>query len=136
MKKNILFYFFIFYSISIVAQETVRKAEGQCGTMDRLEQKFKSDPALKTRFEQKRNQFNKFLREGSFAAARRDGTGSNQRVVYTIPIVFHIVLPNRRLLLTGKYKLNLIHLTKRSPLLTGIHQKFHLTLNLFLATPA
>ena len=79
-----------------MAQKSNRIIEEQCGTMPRLASKFERNPALKTRFEQQRTQFNTALREGNYIRARRadSNVSANNRMIYTIPVVFHIVLKN------------------------------------------
>ncbi|MEJ7680779.1 MAG: hypothetical protein WKG06_23590 [Segetibacter sp.] len=64
--------------------------------MQRLEARFERNPELKTRFEQQKTEFNKALREGIYISARGadSNEGANNRTIYSIPVVFHIVLKN------------------------------------------
>lgn len=65
-------------------------AQDRCGTMELLEQKFKSDPALKLRFNNRESQFQEDVRQ---RIARMKSSKTNE--VMTIPVVFHIVLQNQ-----------------------------------------
>src|SRR5688572_3770813 len=73
--------------ISVKGQELQR-----CGSVERLQQKFKGDRHLQLRFEQERSEFNKSIESGYFInrgnAARLEGN------IYVIPVVVHIVLPD------------------------------------------
>ena len=68
----------------------------QCATMTRLETKFESNPSLKNIFDQQLKTFNRKVdqkntrSQNTNEAANAKGTATT----YTIPVVFHIVLPN------------------------------------------
>lgn len=65
--------------------------EPKCGTMPRLEVRFNANPQLKASFEEQKNQFNRVMRENNAALS---GNANRVSAIYTIPIVFHIVLTN------------------------------------------
>ncbi|MBE7172193.1 MAG: choice-of-anchor J domain-containing protein [Williamsia sp.] len=58
--------------------------------MQRLEERLERDPALRARFEAQRTQFNRTVQERSAAI----GNANKVAAVYTIPVVFHVVLTN------------------------------------------
>lgn len=68
----------------------------QCATMTRLETKFERNPSLKNIFEQQLRTFNRAAdqknarSQNTGGVANAKGTATN----YTIPVVFHILLPN------------------------------------------
>ncbi len=76
---------------SLFAQSAERIVEEKCATMQRLETRLNRDPALRAKFEEERNRFNRLVKARSAAAANQ---GSRTAAIYTIPVVFHIVLPN------------------------------------------
>lgn len=94
--KVLFFCIIIFVTLPALAQKSYRTITERCGTMQRLEQKFESNPGLKIEFEQQQTEFNKALREGVYTLANRTATqrDADTRTVYNIPIVFHIVLNN------------------------------------------
>ncbi len=97
MTWKVLFLFIILaITLSASAQKSSRIITERCGTMQRLEQKFESNPELKIKFELQRTEFNKALREDKYTPVTRAATmqGADTRTVYNIPIVFHIVLNN------------------------------------------
>lgn len=65
-------------------------AQGQdrCGTMPALEAAFKNDPALRARFEQQELDLQRFI------ATRKNNPAAKEAATLTVPVVFHIVLPN------------------------------------------
>jgi len=65
-------------------------AQDRCGTMELLEQKFKTDPALKLRFSARETQFQDRVRQ-RIASQKSSKTNA----VVTVPVVFHIVLRNQ-----------------------------------------
>ena len=79
----------LFYSTGYT-QISNRVTTEQCGTMQRLQQKFERSPALKARFENQREVFNRSVLQRS--------TSSDHLQIVTatiyIPVIFHIVLPN------------------------------------------
>ncbi len=78
------------FCLQILAQENRRVADNRCGTMQVLEEQFKRDPAFKKKFELQRIMFNNAV------ASRIYSPQNNQRTeaIATIPVVFHVVLPN------------------------------------------
>ena len=82
-----------FCTLSLYAQETSPVSVDKCGTMPRLNAKFERDPSLKTKFELQRTAFNQQLQE-VLNNKRLNDDGQNNRLIGTIPIVFHIVLPD------------------------------------------
>ena len=98
MSRKVLVFFIIslWVTSTALAQESNRTTTERCGTMQRLELKFESNPGLKIKFEQQRTEFNKALRENRYTRSATSATmrGTDTRTVYNIPIVFHIVLNN------------------------------------------
>lgn len=99
MTRKVLFSFIsiLLVTSSALAQKSNRTSTDRCGTMQRLEQKFESNPGLKIKFEQQQAEFNKALKEDKYTLTNRtasDVLGADARTIYTIPIVFHIVLNN------------------------------------------
>ena len=88
--KTFLFSLFIAAAFGAAAQSSSKIAETRCGTMPRLEAKFARNPALRSAFEAQRASFNRLLQQKLSAAEKTDGTTQ----VYTIPVVFHVVLTN------------------------------------------
>ncbi len=79
----------------VYAQDISTEKFDRCGTMQRLEAKFQRNPSFKTRFEAQRSSFNtEVLRVMNSADKRVDDNGQNNKTISTIPIVFHIVLPD------------------------------------------
>jgi hypothetical protein len=76
------------------SQKNNRTATEQCGTMQHLAMKLDRDPQLKKQFEQQRDQFNNALKQGLYKMAAASRGQNINGASYTIPIVFHIVLPN------------------------------------------
>jgi hypothetical protein len=83
-------------TLTASAQNSNSTNTDRCGTMQLLEQRFKSNPELKIKFEQRRIEFNKAFREDKYKLANGASTlrGADTRTIYNIPIVFHIVLSN------------------------------------------
>lgn len=91
--KCLLFLVILVFSISTAnAQKSARVVQEQCGTMQRLELKFQRNPALRARFEQQRSAFKKIVKERINSNSTKNA--QTARVIYTIPVVFHIVLTN------------------------------------------
>src|SRR6266542_460753 len=90
-SKFFLFVALAFLNTPIFAQNKNKTAQEKCGTMQRLAIKFESSAVFKRRFEQKRNEFNKAVKSGYYKFLK-----NNNRIetIYTIPVVFHIVLKN------------------------------------------
>lgn len=63
-------------------------AQDHCGTMPRLDSLFEKNSSLRERFEQNRDRFNLRLQQRKGISQREENTG----IIYTIPVVFHIVL--------------------------------------------
>lgn len=85
---------FFTFTITSLAQQEV--ATERCGTMQRLAFRFKNNPVLKTQFEKKQVEFNRLLSAQPVTTDNNRSLNSDrsERSVYTIPVVFHIVLPN------------------------------------------
>ncbi len=81
---------------ALTAQKTDRVSAERCGTMQSLQMLFQRDPQFKILFEKERDNFNSRLAAKSIQTASTrnaaSGAGATARTVYTIPIVFHIVL--------------------------------------------
>ncbi|PWJ59084.1 putative secreted protein (Por secretion system target) [Dyadobacter jejuensis] len=71
---------------------TVFYCNGQerCGTMSVLDNKFSTQPNLRTNFELQRSTLTKRANESS-----QSGTRTNAETTYTIPVVFHVVTNSR-----------------------------------------
>jgi Pregnancy-associated plasma protein-A/Secretion system C-terminal sorting domain len=99
MRNSIAALFLLFLNIFFSPVFAQKNRQGQqpeqCATMVNLEAHFKKDPSLKARFNQQLQLFNKTMEQ---RAARQAGTNNNagekENAVYTIPVVFHIVLTN------------------------------------------
>ena len=83
--------FSFFFCLSLAAQKTDRNPYPKCGTMQRLEQKFQENAALRARFQQKRIEFSKTISTRSV-----NKTAKLTSIIY-IPVVFHIVMQNPNL---------------------------------------
>jgi hypothetical protein len=67
----------------------------QCATMVRLEENFKRNPALKPRFYQQLNNFNRSVADKVARQAADAAAGTEKpTAVYSIPVIFHIVMNN------------------------------------------
>ncbi len=91
----ILLFSLHFNNLFAQKNKLVQKQE-QCATMDNLATAFKKNPALKTRFNKQLEEFNRTMSQRS---AKQTGTDrelgtTGATAVYTIPVVFHIVLNN------------------------------------------
>jgi hypothetical protein len=88
--------------------------------MQRLEQKFKINPGLKIQFERQKTQFNKTFKELKYRLSDRaidisgsgNRTGSDNRTIYNIPVVFHIVLSNPNIVTDAQIQAQLNILNK------------------------
>jgi len=72
----------------LAAYSVTIKGQDRCGTMPALEIAFKSDPTLKKRFEQQEIELQQLI------TARRNNPAARENATLTVPVVFHIVLPN------------------------------------------
>jgi Pregnancy-associated plasma protein-A/Secretion system C-terminal sorting domain len=86
--------FLVNAACSTYGQQNNRSVTEQCGTMQRLQLKLQRNPQLRQKFEQEREQFNKAVKEGRYQPSAANRQQNGNRTFYTIPIVFHIVLPN------------------------------------------
>lgn len=95
MQVRKLFYavFFLLFPAIIKAQQSNRVVHEQCATMERLQLEFARHPELRTKFEQERTTFAKAVKRGGYRLSSGNNS-SNDRTVFTIPIVFHIVSNN------------------------------------------
>ena len=97
MKNKFIFILGIMLcpSVFLFSQKS-RGIEGQhCATMDRLTAKFISNPTLKTNYLNKLDAFNQVMQARLDSAQKSVGSSiKTNNIVYTIPIVFHIVLPD------------------------------------------
>ncbi len=94
IRNFVFLLFFLTFTISGSAQQEA--AIEKCGTMQRLAFKFKNNPALKIQFEKKQEEFNRLLSAQPVTPENNRSLNGDRsdRSVYTIPVVFHIVLPN------------------------------------------
>jgi len=81
--------------LSLLAQDQNTIKGDHCGTMARLDAKLEHDPVLKASYYKQLDAFNEAMQ----TKARRnkqegDDIGGASGAVYTIPVVFHIVLAN------------------------------------------
>jgi hypothetical protein len=82
------------FSLLFAQKKGAAKKQEQCATMDRLEAKFERNPALKTRFTQQLENFNRMMTLKSAKELGVDSVSNTTGTTYTIPVVFHIVLTN------------------------------------------
>ncbi len=102
----------LFFFISNGYGQNDKKATAeQCGTMQRLDLLFQRNPNLKTQFEQERNRFNDALKSGSLKKITQSLTAGN-KITYTVPVVFHIVLTNPNLVTDAQIQSQLDVLNK------------------------
>jgi hypothetical protein len=106
LRKFISILFCFVSSFAMYAQKANRITSEQCGTMQRLENKFKQNPLLKTRFEIERGRFNSLMTERNAEVIERATT------VQTIPVVFHIVLNNPGIITDAQIQAQLDTLNK------------------------
>lgn len=96
MTYNRIFYFLLFTSnlVAARAQQMVSPTD-KCGTMQRLDARFKIDPSLKIKFESQRAAFNQLLDGRKEKQVNRTGEYLKaNRTIGVIPVVFHIVMPD------------------------------------------
>lgn len=92
-----IFYLVIFLDciFRINAQSLPNENFDKCGTMQRLEAKFARNPILKNRFEAQRSSFNAALRQVTGNKNHRgENNEQNNKTISTMPVIFHIVLPD------------------------------------------
>ncbi|MEP7144041.1 MAG: M43 family zinc metalloprotease [Ferruginibacter sp.] len=88
-----LLFFSIHFSIVYAQKNLPSQKQEQCATMQRLAAKFERNPALKIRFTQQLETFNRMMINKSARPIMPDGVlNANGNTIYTIPVVFHIVL--------------------------------------------
>jgi hypothetical protein len=98
--KNILVVFCMllingFFSGVFAQKNKQAIKQEQCATMVRLEEKFKRNPALKPQFYHQLDIFNRSVAEkAARQTTENDAGAAKPAAVYTIPIVFHIVMSN------------------------------------------
>lgn len=102
MKKSLGVLFlllFNFYFAALFAQKNRQvQTQQKCATMDRLAANLKKDPLLKARFNQQLETFNsKMDQKAAKQQGVNSGAGIKENAVYTVPVVFHIVLTNPEL---------------------------------------
>src|SRR5436190_23913413 len=85
------------------AQKEKRIIAEQCGTMQRLENKFRQDPSLRIRFEIEQERFNRLVAQRRFEKVAGP---------ISIPVVFHIVLNNHDLITNAQIQAQLDTLNK------------------------
>jgi Pregnancy-associated plasma protein-A/Secretion system C-terminal sorting domain len=108
MHLRILFYLTALVTLPALAraQQTNRVAHEQCATMERLQLRLAGNPQLKAKFEQERTAFTKAAKRGAYRLSARD-SGANNKTVFSIPVVFHIVLPNPDIVTDAKIQAQL-----------------------------
>ena len=101
MKQFLLLFFWVALQSSsslVLAQKKSQLAPTeQCGTMQRLEAKFKKDPSLKIKFEQQFTEFNNRLDQAAAKPAPANKGNAREAATYTIPVVFHVLLKDQKL---------------------------------------
>ncbi|MEJ7769556.1 MAG: zinc metalloprotease, partial [Chitinophagaceae bacterium] len=108
-KYFIYFLLYIICSLDSHGQVAGTNVAARCGTMERQQNRFNDDPALKAVFEQEQNQFNRIIKEGRNSISARS---NRLNAIYTIPVVFHIVLGNPALVTDAQVKAQLDTLNK------------------------
>ncbi len=91
-------------SLHSFAQKTKNNSAAKCGTMDRLQSRFQRNANLQKQFEQQRDLFNTKLHNGAIQLKTDQ--------VYSIPVVFHIVLTNPNAVTTAQIQAQLDTLNK------------------------
>lgn len=83
-------------TFSAGAQQPSRGKQDRCGTMPRLQLMLSRNQAFKARFENERVLFNRAVQQGTIKRLSQSAgrMTEGERVVYKIPVVFHIVLPD------------------------------------------
>lgn len=102
MKKSLGVLFLLLFNLcftTLFAQKNRQvQTQEKCATMNRLAANFKKNPALKARFNQQLETFNsKMAQKAAKQQGNGSGAGIKENAVYTIPVVFHIVLTNPEL---------------------------------------
>jgi len=103
-RPSFLIFFLLLLSLSITAQNN-RTAMERCATMPYLEKKLQQNAALRSRFEEKKIQFNKIVSSRGLNSTRLSS------IVY-IPVVFHIVMPDPKLVTDAQIQAQLDTLNK------------------------
>ena len=103
-RRSLVLILPVLLSLSVVAQNDPAVKE-KCGTMPYLEKKFQQNAVLRSRFEEKKIEFNKIISSRSLSSARLTA------VVY-IPVVFHIVMADPNLVTDAQIQAQLDTLNK------------------------
>jgi hypothetical protein len=81
--------------LSARAQDIPTGLTDKCGTMQRLDARFKRDPSFKVKFQLQRASFNEALKTViSNAGNKVSDNGQSNKTINTIPVIFHVVLPD------------------------------------------
>ena len=102
-RRSLLIIFSIL-SLSLAAQNS-RTVNERCGTMPYLEKKLQQNAVLRSRYEERKIEFNKIVSSRELGNTRLTGA------VY-IPVVFHIVMPNPNLVSDAQIQAQLDTLNK------------------------
>ncbi|MEP6725536.1 MAG: M43 family zinc metalloprotease [Bacteroidota bacterium] len=97
LKPVCLIIFCIAFACIVYGQENTNVIPGRCGTMQNLEIKLQANPQLKQKFEQERSRFNNAVRQGIYRLSDAQNQRNGNRIMFTVPVVFHIVLNNPNL---------------------------------------
>ena len=103
-SRRSLLIFLSILSLSLAAQNS-RTVNERCGTMPYLEKKLQQNAFLRSRFEERKIEFNKIVSSRELGNTRLTGA------VY-IPVVFHIVMPNPNLVSDAQIQAQLDTLNK------------------------
>ncbi|WP_336514224.1 M43 family zinc metalloprotease [Pollutibacter soli] len=98
MRRLFLFLLLLLGFSVVNAQQKKKVAPEHCATMPYLEKQFSQSPALKERFIRQREELNEKLRREKNNRLRE----MRVNTVITIPVVFHVVLPNPNLVTTAQ----------------------------------
>lgn len=94
-KKLTFLFAFLLLSILSIAQKTSKKVPEKCATMQVLESRLAKNPQLRLNFEKERQNFRKAVASKAYRSIETiNNSGSNNRTITTIPVVFHIVTTN------------------------------------------
>lgn len=89
-KYTAFVFLFLFSGLASFTQETARITTEKCATMQRLDQRLQRNPALRARFQQQQESFNRLMMQRSLSTNKE----ARAQAITTIPVVFHILTPN------------------------------------------
>ncbi len=104
----------LLFTILLNAQQVDSGGYRRCGTTERLENRFLKNPAARILFEEQQELFNKIVREKNLREP-----DESARTIYTIPVVFHVVLTNQSQVTDAQIQAQLDTLNKSMAGLNG-----------------